>query len=140
MQAIEEGDLAWDQSLIFRDSLRYDDHGLFGLLRDSARVELHRAVEEMISASDNNSSLWLQALSGGGTRINEILAARGYTGTRMNSRTDGRRPDWERYGWGQTTPREMTRLVREIVDADVDVVSPEADVSVICAPSRRIPV
>ncbi len=126
-EAVHRGDLAWDQSLVFRDSLRYDDHGIVGLLRDSARIELHVAVETMLSASDNNSSLWLQALAGGGTRINEILAARGYTGTRMNSRTEGRRADWERYGWGQTTPREMTRLMREIVDRDVDVVSPGAD-------------
>ena len=127
MDAIERGDLGWDQPLVFRDSLRYDSDGLFGLLQDSARVSLHRAVEEMLSASDNNASLWLQALAGGGERINEILAARGYEGTRMNSRTPGRRPDWERYGWGQTTPREMARLLREIVDRDVDVVSPAAD-------------
>jgi beta-lactamase class A len=32
----------------------------------------------------------------------------------MNSRTPGRRGDWERYGWGQTTPREMARLVTMI--------------------------
>ena len=127
MEAIHRGDLAWDEPLVFRDSLRYDDHGLIGLLRDSARIELHVAAEAMLSASDNNASLWLQSLSGGGARINEILAARGYTGTRMNSRTDGRRVDWERYGWGQTTPREMSRLVREIVDRDVDIVSPQAD-------------
>lgn len=127
LDAVERGALGWDQMLTFRDSLRYDDYGLVGLLQDSARVAVHRLAEEMLSSSDNNASLWLQALSGGGVRINEILAAQGYIGTRMNSRTPGRRGDWEQYGWGQTTPREMARLVREIVDRDVDVVSPAAD-------------
>ena len=125
MDAVERGDLAWGQTLVFRDSLRYDSHGLFGLLQDSARVSLHRAVETMLSASDNTSSLWLQALSGGGETINAWLAANGFEGTRMNSRTPGRRPDWERYGWGQTTPREMAELVRRIVDGEA--VSPAAD-------------
>ena len=127
MAAVDRGDLALDQTLVFRDSLRYDDHGLIGLLRDGSAVAVHSAVETMLSASDNNSSLWLQALSGGGEAINGMLAARGYAATRVNSRTPGRRADWEAYGWGQTTPREMARLIREIVDADVDVVSPGAD-------------
>lgn len=127
MAAVERGELDWDESLVFRESLAYDDYGLIGLLRDSARVTVHRLAEEMLSASDNSASLWLQDLSGGGARLNESLAAKGYAGTRMNSRTPGRRGDWERYGWGQTTPREMARLFREIVDADVDVVSPAAD-------------
>ncbi|MEM6327592.1 MAG: serine hydrolase [Bacteroidota bacterium] len=127
LDAVERGDLGWDEMLTFRDSLRYDDYGVIGLLQDSARVAVHRLAEEMLSSSDNNASLWLQALSGGGVRINEILAAQGYVGTRMNSRTPGRRGDWELYGWGQTTPREMARLVCEIVDRDVDVISPAAD-------------
>ncbi|MEM1056509.1 MAG: serine hydrolase [Bacteroidota bacterium] len=127
LDAVERGALSWDEPLVFRDSLRYDDYGLVGLLQDSARVAVHRLAEEMLSASDNNASLWLQALSGGGARINELFAAQGYTGTRMNSRTPGRRGDWQRYGWGQTTPREMARLMREIVDRDVDVISPAAD-------------
>lgn len=127
MAAVDEGRLGWNDRLVFRDSLRYDDYGLVGLLQDSARVAVHRLAEEMLSSSDNNASLWLQHLSGTGVRINEILEAQGYVGTRMNSRTPGRRGDWERYGWGQTTPREMARLFREIVDRDVDVISPAAD-------------
>ena len=127
LDAVERGDLGWDQMLTFRDSLRYDDYGVIGLLHDSAQVAVHRLAETMLSASDNNASLWLQHLSGTGVRINEILEAQGYAHTRMNSRTPGRRPNWERYGWGQTTPREMARLFREIVDRDVDVVSPAAD-------------
>lgn len=123
---IEAGDLALDQWLTFRDSLRYiEDQGeLFAQLRDSSTVALHSAVEQMLSASDNTASLWLQALVTG-EAINDWLAAHGFEGTRMNSRTPGRRPDWERYGWGQTTPREMAELVRRIIEGEA--VSPAAD-------------
>ncbi len=124
---IEAGDLALDTRLTFRDSLRYiEDTGeLFAQLRDSSTVFLHSAVEQMLSASDNTASLWLQALAGGGEAINAWLAAHGFDDTRMNSRTPGRRPDWERYGWGQTTPREMSELMRRIVEGEA--VSAAAD-------------
>jgi beta-lactamase class A len=123
---VEAGDLALDDWLTFRDSLRYiEDTGeLFAQLQDSAVVALHSAVEQMLSASDNTASLWLQGLVTG-EGINEWLADRGFEHTRMNSRTPGRRPDWERYGWGQTTPAEMTELVRTVVDGEA--VSPAAD-------------
>jgi beta-lactamase class A len=78
-----------------------------------------------ITTSDNTASLCLQYLAGTGTKINEWLAAKGFTGTRMNSRTPGRRGDWQRYGWGQTTPREMARLVTLIRQGQA--VSPGAD-------------
>ena len=124
MEAIERGALAWDHPLVFRDSLAYDDTGLFGLLRDGASVPVHRLVEEMLSASDNTSSLWLQGIVGG-AEINRWLAREGFARTRVNSRVPGRRADWEAYGWGQTTPREMAELVRRIVDGEA--VSPAAD-------------
>ncbi len=122
---IERGALAYGEDLVFRDSLRYSEDDLFGDLRDGAEVPLHQAVELMLSASDNTASLWLQALAGGGEAINAWLAAHGFAHTRVNSRTPGRRPDWERYGWGQTTPREMAELVRRIVEGEA--VSPAAD-------------
>ncbi|GAB5537231.1 MAG: hypothetical protein Rubg2KO_34800 [Rubricoccaceae bacterium] len=123
---IERGAFGYTDALTFRDSLRYnEDSGeLFAQLRDSSTVYLHRAVELMLSASDNTASLWLQGMVTGES-INEWLAANGFEGTRMNSRTEGRRGDWEVYGWGQTTPREMSELVRRIVEGEA--VSPGAD-------------
>ena len=123
---IERGELGYTDALTFRDSLRYnEDSGeLFAQLRDSSTVYLHRAVELMLSASDNTASLWLQGLVTG-EGINEWLAENGFEGTRMNSRTEGRRGDWEVYGWGQTTPREMAELMRRIVEGEA--VSPGAD-------------
>ena len=125
-ERIEAGELAMDQRLTFRDSLRYteDEGELFAQLRDGSTVVLHSAVEQMLAASDNTASLWLQALVGG-EAVNGWLAGNGFESTRVNSRTPGRRPDWEAYGWGQTTPREMAELVRRIVEGEA--VSPAAD-------------
>lgn len=122
---IEAGALDYGGDLTFRDSLRYSTDDLFGDLRDGSEVPLHQAVELMLSASDNTASLWLQDLAGGGETINAWLDAHGYERTRVNSRTTGRKPNWERYGWGQTTPREMAVLVHRIVEGDA--VSPAAD-------------
>jgi hypothetical protein len=68
----------------------------------------------MITISDNTASLWLQALAGTGTVINQWLADYGFDSTRVNSRTPGREDNRERYGWGQTTPREMAELLAMI--------------------------
>ncbi|HEU4763580.1 MAG TPA: serine hydrolase, partial [Gemmatimonadales bacterium] len=109
--AIARGALRYDTVLTFADSLRYDpDEDLFAKLRDSAKVPLDQAILMMITTSDNTAALWLQSLCGGGTVINQWLAGHGFEHTRVNSRTEGRHDDWVAYGWGQTTPREMTEL------------------------------
>lgn len=61
----------------------------------------------MLTVSDNVASLWIQALVGGGTVVNDWLAAHGFAQTRVNSRTPGREAARTMYGWGQGTPREM---------------------------------
>ncbi|MEM6646423.1 MAG: serine hydrolase [Bacteroidota bacterium] len=109
--AIERGDLDYRQKLVYRDSLLYPGDDLIGAFRDSAEVELAKVAMLMITTSDNTGSLWLQHLSGTGTSINEWLEDNSFEHTRVNSRTPGRRPNWEVYGWGQTTPREMAQLL-----------------------------
>jgi len=122
---INRGELDYHAPLTFRDSLRYNEgEDLVGDLRDGAQISLSKVAMLMITTSDNAASLWCQALAGGGTAINQWLAANGYTHTRVNSRTPGRRPDWQRYGWGQTTPREMAELLVRIREGRV--VSPAA--------------
>lgn len=111
---IEKGELDYGQEMVYRDSLFYSDEDLTGELRDSATTTLDQLVMLMISLSDNTASLWLQETAGTGTAINAWLADNGYMHTRVNSRTEGRRGDWERYGWGQTTPREMSDIVVSI--------------------------
>ena len=78
----------------------------------------------MLTVSDNVASLWIQALVGGGLEVNEWLAGHGYERTRVNSRTPGRESARATYGWGQTSPREIARLLAEIRAGDV--VSPAA--------------
>lgn len=121
---LERGELAYQQELVYTDSLFYSDDDLTGEFRDSATVLLSEMVMLSISKSDNTASLWLQELAGTGVAINEWLANHGFAGTRMNSRTPGRRADWETYGWGQTTPREMARLMEMIYTGEA--VSPAA--------------
>lgn len=111
---LERGELAYQQELVYTDSLFYSDDDLTGEFRDSASVLLSEMVMLSISKSDNTASLWLQDLAGTGMAINAWLESNGFQGTRMNSRTPGRRADWETFGWGQTTPREMARLMEMI--------------------------
>lgn len=109
---IERGELAFDTVITWADSLRYrGDDGLVNQLADSSSLPLSMAALMMITTSDNAASLLLQALAGGGERINQWLSANGFDSTRVNSRTPGRSSNWEQYGWGQTTPREMSELV-----------------------------
>jgi len=121
---IDRGELAYQQEMIYMDSLYYSDEDLAGNLKDSAKVKLSALVMLMLTMSDNTASLWLQETAGTGTAINEWLSENGFESTRVNSRTEGRRPDWERYGWGQTTPREMAGLIRLIYEGRA--VSPPA--------------
>ena len=52
----------------------------------------------------------MQNLVGGGSAVNAWLVERGFAETRVNSRTRGREAERERWGWGQTTAREMAEL------------------------------
>ena len=109
--AIEHGTLDYRRKLVYRDSLLYPGEDILGAFKDGAEIDLSKVAMLMITTSDNTAALWLQHLCGTGTAINAWLAAHGFRDTRMNSRTPGREKDWERYGWGQTTPREMAELL-----------------------------
>jgi len=107
---INKGELKYDQELVYKDSLDYDD-GIVGSLKDGAKIPLSHVMMLMCTVSDNTGSLWLQALSGGGKRINAILDSLGFQNTRVNSRTPGRELNRTQHGWGQTSPREMASLL-----------------------------
>jgi len=109
--AMERGQLDFHQELIYTDSLLYPGEDLLGGMKDSSKVPLSKLTLLMITTSDNTASLWLQALAGGGSAINDWLAAHGFDSTRVNSRTPGREANRTLYGWGQTTPREMANLL-----------------------------
>lgn len=117
--AMERGELEFGQKLTYTDSLRYEGEDILGSFADSSEISLSKVLMLMITTSDNTAALWLQHLAGTGTRINEWLEQNGFDSTRVNSRTPGRRPNWEIHGWGQTTPREMAGLVTSIREGRV---------------------
>ena len=109
--AMERGELAFDQKLVYTDSLLYEGEDILGSFADSATIPFNQVLLLMITTSDNTAALWTQHLVGTGTRVNEWLSAHGFEHTRVNSRTPGRRDNQQQYGWGQTTPREMAELL-----------------------------
>jgi beta-lactamase class A len=121
---IEKNELRYDSLLMFRDSLIYPGEDIVGTLKDSGRITLSKVVMLMITTSDNTASLWCQKLAGTGTRINEFMEENGFAVTRVNSRTPGREEMRSIYGWGVTSPREMSELVVRIREGKM--ISPAA--------------
>lgn len=120
MSKIQAGELNYHQRLTYTDSLFYNEgDDILSAFKDSATIELSKVMMLMLTISDNCASLWLQGLSGGGTRINQLLDSFKLTATRVNSRTPGRENNRNAYGWGQTSPREMATLMEGIVDGEI---------------------
>ena len=119
MDKINKGELDYHQELVYRDSLFYAGVDILGSFKDSEKIELSKVMMLMLTMSDNTASLWLQKLAGTGERINKIMDSLGFESTRVNSRTPGRRGNWEQYGWGQTTPKEMATLMEMIVKGEI---------------------
>lgn len=114
MHKLERGELFYDSTIIYRDSLLYAGEDILGSFKDGEKIRLKKVMMLMMTTSDNTASLWLQGLAGGGTRINQILDSIGFKDTRVNSRTPGREDIRKMYGWGQTTPREMGEIFERI--------------------------
>ncbi len=121
---IEKGDLNYHAKLVYKDSLLYEGEDILGSFKNGEEISLSKVLMLMITTSDNTASLWCQSLAGTGSEINAWLADNGFKNTRVNSRTPGREGNRSKYGWGQTTPREMAELVTRIRDGKV--ISPRA--------------
>ncbi|NII24499.1 serine hydrolase [Pseudoflavitalea sp. X16] len=119
MDKIEKGELPYNQPLEYKDSLLYAGEDILGSFKSGEKIELSKVMMLMLTMSDNTASLWLQSLAGTGARINELLDSLGLQFTRVNSRTPGREENRKQYGWGQTTPREMTTLMEKIYRGEV---------------------
>ena len=120
---IEKGELSLGQSFRYDAKREYGGSGLMQFYKDSAQTDLSTMISLMLTYSDNVSSIWLQELAGGGETINGLMDGLGLKDTRVNSRTKGREAIWEVYGWGQTTPRELSRLFTQIRQGTV--ISPQ---------------
>lgn len=108
---IEKGELAYQTPLIYKDSLLYAGEDILGSFKNMEKIALPKVLMLMITTSDNTASLWAQSLAGTGSAINLLMERYGLQNTRVNSRTPGRAANQSKYGWGQTTPREMATLL-----------------------------
>ncbi len=111
---IERGELTLNDTLVYTEDREYGGSGLMQFYKDSTITDIRTLASLMISYSDNVTSIWCQELAGGGEEVNPLMAKIGMKDTRVNSRTKGREEIWEKYGWGQTTPREMATLLEKI--------------------------
>ena len=116
MDKLNKGELKYHQELTYKDSLLYAGSDLLASLKNNEKVELSKVIMLMLTTSDNTASLWLQSLAGTGTRINQILDSIGYTATRVNSRTPGREAGRDKFGWGQTSPKEMATMFEALAN------------------------
>ncbi|PSL46096.1 beta-lactamase class A [Chitinophaga niastensis] len=116
---LSKGELQYHQNLVYRDSLLYEGEDILGSFKDSQQIALDKVVMLMLTMSDNTASLWLQSLAGGGVQINQWLQDNGFEHLRVNSRTKGREAERKQYGWGQTSPREMARLMEMVYKGEV---------------------
>lgn len=109
---IEQGKLDYGADLLwYADSINYPyGDGILYSFQEGKSISLDKIISLMITYSDNHASLWCQKLAGG-ENINRWLDDHQFPKTRMNSRTEGRHEDWKKYGWGQTTPREMAEMM-----------------------------
>lgn len=94
-----------------RELAKYPEDDILAGLSDTARITVGRLLTLSLTYSDNSASLWLQKLAGTGAAINDWLRRHDFAVTRVNARTPGREADYASWGWGQTTPREMARLI-----------------------------
>ncbi len=119
MEKMNKGELNYHQPFIYKDSLLYPGTDILGSFKNNEAVELSKVIMLMLTTSDNTASLWLQSIAGTGTRINEIVDSLGFSSTRVNSRTVGREEYRNRYGWGQTSAREMATILEKIYHKEI---------------------
>jgi beta-lactamase class A len=110
---VAKGRLRLDEKHTLRDSsvVQTDDEDIVAL---GMTVELRKLAFLMMATSDNTASVWIQELVGGSGVVNRWLEANGYRVLRNNSRFAERREFHRRWGWGQTTPREMAELLVQV--------------------------
>ncbi len=115
MKKIQNGELDFHQVMVYKDTMNYDPgEDVLAAFKPDQKILLSKLLLLSLSLSDNTASLLLQGLAGGGLRINQLMDSMGFGVTRVNSRTPGREKEREIYGWGQTSPREMARIMESI--------------------------
>lgn len=111
---IQKGEIKYHDTWTYKDSLLYAGEDILGSFKDGEKISVSKVAMLMITTSDNTASLWCQLMAGTGTAINAFMETNGFAQTRVNSRTPGREAIRSKFGWGVTTPREMTELMIRI--------------------------
>jgi beta-lactamase class A len=120
MERIQNKELEFHQVMIYKDTIHYDPgEDVLASFKPDEKIMLSKLMLLSISLSDNTASLMLQGIAGGGQRINYLMDSLGYRLTRVNSRTPGRESEREIYGWGQTTPREIAKIMEQIAEGKI---------------------
>ncbi len=120
MDRIQNKELEFHQVMVYKDTIKYDPgEDVLASFKPDEKILLSKLMLLSISLSDNTASLMLQGMAGGGLRINYLMDSLGYLHTSVNSRTPGREKDREIYGWGQTTPREIAKIMEQIEKGEV---------------------
>jgi len=78
MNKIDAEELQYHQQMIYQDSLLYPGIDILGSFKSGEKIELSKLLMLMLTMSDNTASLWLQALAGGGMKINPLLDSMGF--------------------------------------------------------------
>lgn len=118
-QKIADGQLSLQKPYVYDAKRAYGGSGLMQFYKDSSQTDLSTMISLMLTYSDNVTSIWLQELADGGAAINPIMEKLDLPNTKVNSKTPGREEAWSKYGWGQTTPKEMATLFALIKDGKV---------------------
>lgn len=119
-QDIEDGKYGYQEKFSYDPvhSYQYTDD-LINQMAPGSEVALSRLLYLMISVSDNTASIWSQDIAGGGREINAWFDDHGFEDIRVNSRTIGREDAFSEFGWGQTSPKEMSELMAGIHRGEV---------------------
>lgn len=127
---INERRCRWDEELVVSESNRAGGSGSLQSNRNGTRVPLRRAVELMISESDNTATNMLIDRLGGDS-VNARMEALGLKETRLLCKIEGagttaayKEEKNKGFGIGVTTPYEMVKLLQLIDDGEAARVSP----------------
>lgn len=112
---IEKDEFDYAQTFPYYGKHDYEHESDFiNRIKPGTQVPISKLLHLMMSLSDNTASLWLQYIAGTGTSINQWLKLNGYKNTYVNAKTVGREQIFKDFGWGTTTPREMTKMMIDI--------------------------
>ncbi|HWQ55900.1 MAG TPA: DUF6454 family protein [Bryobacteraceae bacterium] len=132
--AVAQGKVRWEDVSVLREADKVAGSGVLQELSDGTRLTLRDLVRLMIVVSDNTATNLVldrvpadfvnAEMAAIGLRDTRVLRKVLVTGTPSGQSREGLMPEFQRFGLGVSTPREMAVLL-ERIERD-EVVSPEA--------------